>query len=158
MAYGMHTTNRSRVAVQEFRGRARKIWGASTEVPEPSVFNDHEREEIEEDREDEDESHLAEIAQLNLAILQAEAEDLDLLGSKVEVDLPIHQKKLERKSSISIWKKPQPCVYQIRLLQMLIPIHSTQVKGRSTITFEDSFWTRKMQLKLGAIILILCNI
>lgn len=85
MAYGMRTTNRSRVAVQEFRGRARKIWGASTEVPEPSVFNDHEREEIEEDREDEDESHLAEIAQLNLEILQAEAEDLDLLGSKVEV-------------------------------------------------------------------------
>ena len=62
MAYGMCTTNRSRVAVQEFRGRARKIWGASTEVSQPLIFNNHEEEENEEEKEDEDERRLAEIA------------------------------------------------------------------------------------------------
>lgn len=85
MAYGMRTTNRNRAAVQEFRGRERKIWGAPDESSSASIFNDHENDEVEEEDADDAERNLAEIAQLNLALLQAEADELNLQESKKEV-------------------------------------------------------------------------
>lgn len=70
MAQGMRTTTKNRAAVQDFRGRARRIWGE----PEKnfSIFGSRDIEDEERSKSDE---NLAEIALLNLALLQAEAND-----------------------------------------------------------------------------------
>ncbi len=86
MAQGMKTTNRNRAAVQEFRGRSRKIWGIPEAVSDLSAFHDHyEHEEgLNDQNEDEHTSNLAEIAQLNISLLQAEA-DCDASHLKQDV-------------------------------------------------------------------------
>ena len=72
MAHGMRTTNRNRAAVQDFSGRARKIWAEPDKNDRSSIFGIR-------DVEDEDgpgsDENLAEIALLNLALLHAEAAD-----------------------------------------------------------------------------------
>lgn len=74
-AQGMKTTNRNKAAVQEFRGHSRKIWGVPEMASDLSSFNHHG---IEESAQDEAEasriSNLEEIAQLNIDLLQAEAD------------------------------------------------------------------------------------
>ena len=85
MAYGMRTTARNRAAIQEYRGRVRKIWLSRDEESTPSVFDDNGHHDNEEGREDDAERNLAELAQLNLDLLHAEAAESELLGLKKDV-------------------------------------------------------------------------
>lgn len=96
MAYGMRTTNRNRAAVQEFRGRVRKLWGVP-ESPQTAMnpFNNHAEEEtIEED--DLQAIQLAEIAQFNIALLQEEADDISNVNPEVDRYLEKTKSSLER--------------------------------------------------------------
>lgn len=76
MAYGMRTQSNNRAAVQAFRGRARQIWGISHNETPPSIFNDRGNGTDTEEGEDQEDEHMTQIAEISLAMLQAEADSM----------------------------------------------------------------------------------